>query len=134
MGASGQDLPAHEELRVLSTAVLDSTAILILIPQRKRSSENQPEGVTPSCRVSGFCRSLSCAPQFPFYYSHSPSPPFPRQSLSLLRDFSECPAPTRTYWETEKQFREGDTGRCGHSSDSKPDYGVVGVSLLESTL
>lgn len=62
MGASGQDLPAREELRVLSTAVLDSTAILILMPQRKRSSEKQPEGVTPSCRVSGFCWSLSCAP------------------------------------------------------------------------
>lgn len=62
MGASGQDLPALEELRVLSTAVLESTAILILIPQRNRSSEKQPEGVTPSCRVSGFGWSLSRAP------------------------------------------------------------------------
>lgn len=146
MGASGQDLPAHGELRVLSTAALDSTAVLILIPQRNRSTEKQPEGSHRAlgCLVSARCLSLSrpvpfllftlaistCPASKTFHYVH---PSRSVKAFLLLPDFSERPAPTRTNLETEKQFG-GDTGRCGHSPDRKPDHGVVGVSLLESTI
>lgn len=107
MGASDQDLPAHGELRVLSTAVLDSTAVLILILQRNRSTEKQPEGFTLSCRVSGFGSvplSLSHCPGslsiIHIYHLHPSSikdfplcpPSPPRQSLSVAPGFFRTPS------------------------------------------
>lgn len=120
MGASGQDLPAHGELRVLSTAALDSTAVLILIPQRNRSTEKQPEGShrAPGCLASARCLSLSL-PRFPFYYSHSPSPLFQRQRLSTMstlptvskpfccsRIFQNAPPPPELIWRQKNNLEE----------------------------